>query len=97
MSCHLNHAMGPLRLYCARLTIVVPKQGAKRTMHTSFSARTFLLYCAIGAKHREEIYEAFEKIYPTLQEFRKGDAAALLPPAPAPAQQVVFRSITLLT
>jgi hypothetical protein len=58
--------------------------------HIILTPRMFLLYCAIGAKHREEIYEAFEKIYPTLQEFRKGDAAALLPPAPAPAQQVTF-------
>lgn len=42
-----------------------------------------------GAKKREEIYEAFEKIYPVLQEFRKGDsaaaAAAALPAPPAPA------------
>lgn len=27
-----------------------------------------------GAKHRDEIYEAFEMIYPALREFRKGDA-----------------------
>lgn len=40
-----------------------------------------------GAKQREEIYQAFEKIYPVLQEFRKGDAATALPPAPAPVQQ----------
>ncbi|KAG1665880.1 hypothetical protein FOA52_005369 [Chlamydomonas sp. UWO 241] len=36
-----------------------------------------------GAKHREEIYEAFENIYPVLQDFRKGDAhapPALMPP-----------------
>jgi hypothetical protein len=39
-----------------------------------------------GAKQRKEIYEAFENIYPILQEFRKGDAA-MLPPAPAPAAQ----------
>ena len=63
-------------------------------MHIITTAQTFYLCCATGAKHREEIYEAFEKIYPTLQEFRKGDAAALLPPAPAPAQQVVFRSLS---
>lgn len=25
-----------------------------------------------GAKHRDEIYQAFEQIYPVLQEFRKG-------------------------
>lgn len=29
-----------------------------------------------GAKKREEIYEAFETIYPVLREFRKGDAVA---------------------
>lgn len=35
-----------------------------------------------GAKKREEIYAAFEAIYPVLQEFRKGDveAAPRLPP-----------------
>jgi transcription initiation factor TFIID TATA-box-binding protein len=33
-----------------------------------------------GAKKREEIYEAFETIYPVLQQFRKGDVQ----PAPAP-------------
>ena len=64
-------------------------------MHIIITAQTFHLYCATGAKHREEIYEAFEKIYPTLQEFRKGDAAALLPPAPAPAQQVVYQPIEM--
>lgn len=58
---------------------------------------TFPLSWAAGAKHREEIYEAFEKIYPTLQEFRKGDAAALLPPAPAPAQQVHFDHVEYCT
>ena len=47
------------------------------------------MHCRAGAKQREEIYEAFEKIYPTLQEFRKGDAAAVLPPAPSPVQQVL--------
>ena len=30
-----------------------------------------------GAKTREEIYEAFENIYPVLQDFRKGDAVAI--------------------
>lgn len=48
-----------------------------------------------GAKKREEIYEAFENIYPVLQGFRKGDAniPAGLPlpstsaaPTPAPQQ-----------
>jgi len=29
-----------------------------------------------GAKHRSEIYQAFENIYPTLTEFRKQDAGA---------------------
>lgn len=44
-----------------------------------------------GAKHRDEIYQAFEQIYPTLKEFRKGDAepmpdaAALEAPQAAPA------------
>ena len=27
-----------------------------------------------GAKHRDEIYQAFEQIYPVLQEFRKATA-----------------------
>ena len=26
-----------------------------------------------GAKTREQIYEAFEKIYPVLKQFKKGD------------------------
>lgn len=30
-----------------------------------------------GAKHRDEIYQAFEMIYPALLEFRKGDAQKL--------------------
>lgn len=46
------------------------------------------LFGSAGAKQREEIYQAFEKIYPVLQEFRKGDAATALPPAAAPVQQV---------
>uniref|UniRef100_A0A7R9V3E6 TATA-box binding protein n=1 Tax=Chlamydomonas euryale TaxID=1486919 RepID=A0A7R9V3E6_9CHLO len=35
-----------------------------------------------GAKLREEIYRAFENIYPVLQDFRKGDAhaPAIMPP-----------------
>mmetsp|Transcript_3133 Transcript_3133/g.9059 ORF Transcript_3133/g.9059 Transcript_3133/m.9059 type:complete len:250 (-) Transcript_3133:324-1073(-) len=36
-----------------------------------------------GAKKREEVFQAFEKIYPVLGEFRKGDTAA----APQPAVQ----------
>lgn len=39
-----------------------------------------------GAKHREEIYAAFEAIYPVLKEFRKGVALPALP-ATAPAEQ----------
>ncbi|CAD7700023.1 unnamed protein product [Ostreobium quekettii] len=31
-----------------------------------------------GAKHRDEIYEAFEMIHPALLEFRKGDPQAVL-------------------
>ncbi|GMH35351.1 hypothetical protein BSKO_03219 [Bryopsis sp. KO-2023] len=31
-----------------------------------------------GAKHRDEIYKAFENIYPALTEFRKGDGARTL-------------------
>lgn len=49
-----------------------------------------LCLTSAGAKHREEIYQAFEKIYPVLQEFRKGDNAAPLPPPlpiPEPAVQ----------
>jgi len=43
-----------------------------------------------GAKFRDDIYTAFENIYPILQSFRKGDAAnpaptPLMPPPPAPA------------
>jgi hypothetical protein len=43
-------------------------------------------HCA-GAKKREEIYEAFEAIYPVLQEFRKADSAADAAAAqPGPSQ-----------
>jgi hypothetical protein len=37
-----------------------------------------------GAKHRDDIYNAFEAIYPVLQEFRKGDAAPHPGGAPRP-------------
>jgi len=46
-----------------------------------------------GAKQRDEIYEAFENIYPILLDFRKGDAeipaglALPAPPAPSGNQQ----------
>ena len=40
-----------------------------------------------GAKKREEIYEAFETIYPVLQQFRKGDVQPPAPPAAAARQQ----------
>lgn len=33
-----------------------------------------------GAKKRKEIYEAFEKIYPVLQEYRKGAGIVMAPP-----------------
>lgn len=39
-----------------------------------------------GAKKREDIYAAFESIYPVLQEFRKGDVDPTLRPPPVPAQ-----------
>ena len=39
-----------------------------------------------GAKRREDIYAAFESIYPVLQEFRKGDVDPTLRPPPVPAQ-----------
>lgn len=47
-----------------------------------------------GAKLREEIYKAFENIYPVLQDFRKGDAHA--PPAlmPPPAAGVALQAPT---
>lgn len=46
-----------------------------------------------GAKSKNDIYEAFNQIYPVLAQFRKGAAAphsapALPPPAAAPASQV---------
>ena len=35
---------------------------------------------------RDDIYEAFEKIYPVLSQFRKVEGAALtVPPPPRPA------------
>lgn len=30
-----------------------------------------------GAKRREDVYSAFEKVYPVLGEFRKGDAPSV--------------------
>ena len=35
-----------------------------------------------GAKKREDIYEAFETIYPVLQQFKKGDPQPMAPPPP---------------
>jgi hypothetical protein len=48
------------------------------------------MYIYTGAKFRDDIYTAFENIYPILQSFRKGDAAnpapaPLMPPPPASA------------
>ena len=40
---------------------------------------------AAGAKNRDHIYEAFEAIYPVLQQFRKGESAPAA--APPPTQQ----------
>lgn len=49
-----------------------------------------------GAKKREEIYEAFEAIYPVLQEFRKADTvqadAAQPGPSQGPARALPVRS-----
>lgn len=47
-----------------------------------------------GAKSKNDIYEAFNQIYPVLAQFRKGAAAphsapALPPPAAAPASQAI--------
>lgn len=53
-----------------------------------------------GAKHRDEIYEAFEMIYPALREFRKGDAQQTLKRPAAPGSSGVapeFRLIKLET
>ena len=51
-----------------------------------------------GAKKREEIYEAFESIYPVLQQFRKGEAAptssAQALPSTAPARSLPVRNLT---
>ena len=33
-----------------------------------------------GGKKRKEIYEAFEKIYPVLQEYKKGAGIVMAPP-----------------
>lgn len=38
-----------------------------------------------GAKKREEIYQAFENIYPVLQEYKKGTGLAIAAPPPAAA------------
>lgn len=50
-----------------------------------------------GAKKREEIYEAFESIYPVLQQFRKGEAApssaAQALPSTAPARTLPVRDL----
>jgi hypothetical protein len=49
---------------------------------------------AVGGKKREDIYEAFESIYPVLQEFRKGEAApsAQALPSAAPARALPVRT-----
>ena len=38
-----------------------------------------------GGKNRDDVYEAFENIYPVLSEFRKTEKAALPLPAPGDA------------
>ena len=54
-------------------------------MHTIVSP------CNLGAKEKEQIYEAFEKIYPVLGQFRKGDV-----PAPNPALAQSSQAATLV-
>lgn len=54
-----------------------------------------------GGKKREDIYEAFESIYPVLQEFRKGegaptDASAQAGPSAAPQRALPVRSLASL-
>ena len=43
-----------------------------------------------GAKTRDQIYEAFEKIYPLLKQFKKGDVAA---PAAVPSQVMTDQNL----
>ena len=53
---------------------------------------------APGAKKREEIYQAFDEIYPVLLQFKKNDVKANPPPqkaAPGLAPLVGFRMLTL--
>ena len=52
--------------------------------------------CA-GGKKREDIYEAFESIYPVLQEFRKGEAVPSAPalPSTVPARALPVRHTPL--
>lgn len=41
-------------------------------------------HCTAGGKQRIDLYQAFENIYPVLQQFKKGDVAQ---PGPQPQQQ----------
>lgn len=67
-----------------------------KTMHLqSASADNVLLLLLLsGAKKREEIYTAFENIYPTLKEYKKkeaADAAGLGPLAAKPSGKTARR------
>ncbi len=54
----------------------------------AWSSRWLATYS--GAKTREQIYEAFEKIYPVLKQFKKGDVEVpVLPGVPTSDQPSV--------
>ena len=47
--------------------------------------------CA-GAKKREDLYQAFENIYPVLKQYRKGDAAPHKPRKQNPAKTLTVKA-----
>ena len=70
---------------------VVITGGKARTQHSSQLVSCLCVRCAwadvfaIAMQRREDVYEAFENIYPVLTEFRKVERAALPLPLPGGA------------
>ncbi|BDA43552.1 TATA-box-binding protein 1 [Coccomyxa sp. Obi] len=84
----LNYSHGPFTSYEPELFpgLIYRMKEPKVVLLIFVSGKVVLT----GAKKREEIYEAFESIYPVLQQFRKGEAAptpsAQALPSAAPAR-----------
>jgi transcription initiation factor TFIID TATA-box-binding protein len=91
---HPSISRCPLRLYLMSLSLfqMISSQVPKVVLLCFVSGKVVLT----GAKTREDIYTAFENIYPILYEFRKGDAAipAGLVGGPAPAGEAGPSALT---